>query len=348
MKIHSVKVSEKRVDSSAGRISLNSGSNAPSSTNYLIVRIDTDSGISGFGVTSFGPSGLTAGKAILEELIPLVVGEDPLATEKLWAKARGYGSSLGWSGILPRVYAAIDLALWDIKGKSFREPLHRYFGSARASAPYFLGDIAPLGIDTATVLSTWKKYAANQPLGLLVKIGTDDIQKDADRVHDIRNGIGDEAWLGITAEGRYDLGTAMAFARFFDEEIGIDWFESPIATSDVAGYERLSLHFEAPLCVGPGIDSVEEFRDWLARGTVRILRPDPIRLGGLTPLLRVIAMADAYHVPCVIKGLPDLAIHLACGIANMNLLDWSEPFQTLKIEKGQILAPEKPGIGWEF
>ena len=348
MKILSISVTEKRCEVSASRISLDAPVAAASSTTHLIVRIDTDAGVVGYGLTAFAGAGLEAGKSLLNELTPLLIGEDPLAIEKHWAKARSHFAGIGWSGLVPRVYAAVDLALWDIKGKSLNLPLHRFFGSARAGVPFFLGDIAPVSADSGQVLQAWKKQSANLPLGILVKVGTDDIQKDADRVHEIRDGIGDGAWLGITAEGRYDLGTAMAFARFFDEEIGIDWFESPIPTTDVAGYERLSMHFEAPLCVGPGFDAVEDFRDWLQRGSARILRPDPLRLGGLTPLIRVLALAEAYHVPCVLKGSPDVAIHLACGMANINMVEWTEPMQELEFDKSHVLAPTKPGIGWEF
>ena len=206
----------------------------------------------------------------------------------------------------------------------------------------------PASADSTTVVAAWKKHAAQRPLGVLVKVGSDDIQKDADRVHQIRDGIGEDAWLGIAAEGRYDLGTAMAFARFFDEEIGIDWFESPIPTSDAAGYQRLSLHFEAPLCVGAGFDAVEDFRDWLVRGSARILRPDPLRLGGLTPLLKVIALAEVHHAPCIVKGLPDVATHLACGLSGMTMVEWSEPLGGVNGDKGLARVSAKPGIGWDF
>jgi L-talarate/galactarate dehydratase len=349
MKITAITLNMRQASAPAQRISLQAGPPATEAARtHLEVTLTTTDGITGYGLSQLHEHGIAAGKALLEELAPLLIGQDAFAHEKCWAIARQFGRHLGWAGLLPRVYAAIDTALWDLKGQALKLPLHQLFGAARSGVPFFIGDVAPLNASSTDVIAAYKKLSGLKPTGVLVKIGTADIQHDADRVHQIRDGLGDNAWLGIAADGRYDLGTAMAFARFFDEEIQIDWMESPVPASDVAGYQRLSQHFEAPLAIGHSLDSLEDFRDWLGRGTVRILRPDPYRLGGITPLLKVATLAEAYHVPCVIHGATDIAVHLACGLNNITMVDWSSPVQKLETQAGLIQAPPAPGIGWRF
>jgi L-alanine-DL-glutamate epimerase-like enolase superfamily enzyme len=214
----------------------------------------------------------------------------------------------------------------------------------------FAGDLAPLGTDAQQTIKSARPLLEQGTLGVSIDVGNGDVQLDADRVQQIRDGLGESAWLGISADGRYDLGTALAMAHFYEEDVGIDWIDYPIPVEDRVGYRRLAERMEVPLALGSSFDSRDDFRRVLESGDVRVLRPDPLRLGGITPLLKVAALAEAFHVSVVPFRLPEVGVHLACGLPNAPMAEWgnwlapafSEPVAP---REGKLTPPARPGHG---
>src|SRR5205807_4220361 len=120
---------------------------------------------------------------------------------------------------------------------------------ARPAAPFFVSDLAGVGRDPADVVKAAKPLLKQGAVGVRVEIGSGDVQADADRVREISDGLGDEASVGVAAGGRFDLGTAMALAHFFEDQ-GVDLFEDPIPAADAPGYAKLAAMMEVPLAVG--------------------------------------------------------------------------------------------------
>src|SRR5262249_6898321 len=160
---------------------------------------------------------------------------------RLLAKAETRFRGAGFAGLVARAYSAIDIALWDAKAKSAGVPLFKLLGGVRSAADYFVSDIAVSGREAAEVVKLAKPLLKQGATGVRVEIGSGDVQADADRVREISEGLGDDAWVGVAADGRFDLGTAQALAHFF-ADIGIDWFEDPIPASDEIGYAKLAGH----------------------------------------------------------------------------------------------------------
>jgi L-alanine-DL-glutamate epimerase-like enolase superfamily enzyme len=130
----------------------------------------------------------------------------------------------------------------------------------------------------------------------------------------------------------------------------VDWFEEPLPADDHDGYQRLASRLETPLAVGSTFDSLASFREVLQRGEARILRPDVLQLGGITPFLKVAALAEAYHVTVAPYRLPEIGIHLACGLPNVQAVEyvsWLAPTfeEPVRIEKGQLAPRNVPGLG---
>ena len=256
------------------------------------------------------------------ELSPLVVGEDPNDTERHFARAQNRFRSTGWPGLASRAYAAIDIALWDLKGKAAGLPLYRLLGGAGSAASCFIGDLATIGSDADQTVRSATPWLGQGVMGVAIDVGGGDVQLDADRVQRIRDGLGESAWIGIAADGRYDLGTALAMAHFYEEDVGIDWFDSPIPVEDRVGYRRLAERMEVPLAIGSTLDDRDAFLAALQQGDIRVLRPDPLRLGGITPVLKLAALAEAYQVKIVPFRLPEVGVHLACGLPNVPMAEW--------------------------
>jgi L-alanine-DL-glutamate epimerase-like enolase superfamily enzyme len=262
------------------RVSL-SDPRPPQTVAFVAVRVRSDTGAVGLGFTA-SPSAGRAVRALVEgEFAPLVVGEDPTETERLLAKAQGRLRSAGWAGLAARAYAAIDIALWDLKAVAADLPLYRLLGGSRSAAPCFAGDLAPIGLDAGQTIGAARRWMDDGVLGVAVEVGGGEVQLDADRVQQIRDGFGESAWLGIAAEGRYDLGTALAMAHFYEEDVGIDWIDYPLPVEDRVGYRRLAERMEVPLALGSSFDDRDAFRRVLEVGDVGVGGAPVLTLGGL-------------------------------------------------------------------
>jgi L-alanine-DL-glutamate epimerase-like enolase superfamily enzyme len=319
----------------------------------LLVRVGTESVPFGTGMVCTPVAGRTIRGLIETELAPMVVGEDANDNEKLFSRISNRFRGVGWSGLVSRAYAAIDIALWDLKAKAAGLPLYRLLGGARPSASCFAGDLASLATDPQQTIAAARPLIDQGILGVSVEVGGGDVQLDADRVQQIRDGLGESAWLGISADGRYDFGTALAIAHFYEEDVGIDWFDTPIPIEDRTGYRRLAERMEVPLAAGACFENREEFRQILERGDVRVLRPDPLRLGGITPFLKIAALAEAFHVAVVPYRLPEVGVHLACGLPNVPFVEWGSWLAALWTEPvvprdGKLTPRPVPGIGLEW
>ncbi|MFO0822803.1 MAG: mandelate racemase/muconate lactonizing enzyme family protein [Gemmataceae bacterium] len=316
----------------------------------VLVHLETDAGLTGLGFTYLiGPGAATVRSLIEGELVPLVLGEDPRETDKHFAKAEAHFRSVGFAGLAARAYSAVDVALWDLKAKAAEVPLFRVLGSAREAAPFFVSDLGLGGHDSAEVLKAAKPLMKQGATGVRIEIGGGDVQADAERVREISDGLGDDAWVGVAADGRFDLGTAQALAHFF-EDIGIDWFEDPIPAADEIGYTKLAGLMETPLAVGSGFASREAFFRVIRTGHVRTIRPDIGRLGGITPLLKVASVAEAFQVSVCPVRMPEVGVHLACGLSVVSHVDSVSWFKDVfvggpKLDGGKLVPGSEPGLG---
>src|SRR6266852_689238 len=203
----------------------------------LLVYLDTDAGHRGLGFAYALQGGGRALKVIADDdLAPLVVGEDPLDHERLGAKAYWRLQSIGRRGLVAQAYSAIDLALWDLKGKAAGLPLWKLLGGARDAAPVFVSDTGYLWMSAEEIIDASRPYLDQQVMGIKVRVDGLSPEVDADRVTRVREALGEDVWLAVDADQRYDYATALSMGHFFEEEMGVDWFEDPIAQGDVDGH----------------------------------------------------------------------------------------------------------------
>src|SRR5262245_45499291 len=281
----------------------------------LLVDLDTDSGLRGLGFSATLQGGGRALKAVADDdLAPLLLGEDPLDHERLAALVARRLQGIGRGGLLPQAYAAVDIALWDLKGKAANLPLHKLLGGARASAPAFAADCGWLWLSPDEIVAAAQGYLKQGLLGINLQVGSPNPETDAERVTQVREALGEDVWLGVDANQSYDLGTALAMGYLFEEEIGVDWFEEPLSCDDVEGHARLAAKLEVPLAVGGMLNSAAEFRHYVEAGAAAVLRPDVTRLGGITAWLKVASLAELHHRPLAPHRLPEVSVHLACGL----------------------------------
>jgi L-alanine-DL-glutamate epimerase-like enolase superfamily enzyme len=296
----------------AGRVSLTERPVARPAE--LTLTVTTDGNLVGSSVTLLPAVGHRAVVAILEhDLAPLLTGDDLRRTEPLFRKVESHFGEVGFAGPASRAYAAIDLAMWDIQAKAAGQSLGDLLGGVRREPPFFVRDTGGPTRAADEVVRLAKPWIAKGAKGVLIEVGSGDVQADADRVRAVSDELGDDAWVGVDARGRYDLGTALALAHFFDD-VGVGWFEEPLPTSDAAGYHRLADRMETTLAAGANCQSLRELISLAQTGAVRVLRPDPRKLGGLTPLLRLATIAESHHATIVPTGLAAVGEAICQGL----------------------------------
>lgn len=326
-------------------------STAPDAVELILVHIETDTGIRGVGFTyTLGP-GASAIRALIDtELKPVFMEEDPRDTDRLFARAEARFRAVGFGGLAARAYCAVDVALWDAKAKAAGVPLAKLLGNAKPAAEFVISDAAIGGRDASEALKAAKPHLKQGATGVRVEIGMGgDVQADAERIRAIQEGLGEDAWVAVAAENRFDLSTALALTHFF-EDVGVDVFEDPIPAADTVGYEKLARLAEVPIAVGSNFDTRDAFFKVIRDGTIRTIRPDVCRLGGITPLLKVAAVAEAYHVAVSPVRMPEVGVHLACGLAcvpHVDCVSWLREVFTggPAIEGGKMTPNAEPGVG---
>jgi L-alanine-DL-glutamate epimerase-like enolase superfamily enzyme len=319
----------------------------------LLVHVHTQEGLTGLG---FAYALQGSGRALLasaeDDISPLIVGENALDHERLAAKVYWRLQTIGRRGLVQQAYSAVDLALWDLKGKAAGLPLYKLLGGARDSAPVYGSDTAWLWMSPEQIIDASRPYLDQGMMGIKVKVGADP-EADADRLTRIREALGDDVWLGVDANERYDYGTALAMGHFFEEEIGADWFEEPLTCEDVAGHARLASKLEIPIAGGEMLFGLDEFRSYLEHGAFAVVQPDVTRVGGLTAWLKVAALAEARHLPLSPHLLPEVSVHLACGlpaVTSVEYMPWLYPLFTNPphVEEGRLVPPSAPGLGLQL
>ncbi len=318
----------------------------------LLVRLGVDDGPTGLG---FAYTLQGSGRALLavavDDISPLLQGEDAFDHERLGVKVYWALQTIGRRGLVQQAYSAFDVALWDLKAKAANLPLYKLLGGARASAAVYGSDTAWLWMSPDQIIEASRPYLDQGMMGIKVKVGAGP-EADAQRLTALREAFGDDVWLAVDANERYDYGTALAMGRFFEEEIGADWFEEPITCEDVEGHARLAAKLDVPIAAGEMLFGRDEFTAYLGRGALDVVQPDVTRVGGITGWLKVAALAEQHNRPLSPHLLPEIGVHLACGlppVASVEYMPWLYPLFTAppRIEKGRLVPPPRPGLGLE-
>ena len=173
---------------------------------------------------------------------------------------------------------------------------------------------------------------------------------DPERVRQIREAVPEGAWFEVSGCGRYDFSSALWMGRTFEEEFGIDGFLDPLRPDDLAGLGRLAGRLDVPLAVGSLYDRPDDFARLMDLGGIDAVRIDPVRLGGLTPARKVAAAGELWHVAVTPVRLPEVGVHLACGVVWGRVGEYVDWFAELfaggpRFENGQLVAPDDPGLG---
>lgn len=321
----------------------------------VFVSIDTDEGITGYGLTGFIQRFGTK-EFINRELASLLVGKSPLETEALWHQMYTLHNPRSQTGVWSSAVSAVDLAIWDIKGRYYEEPVWRLLGGAKSKVPAYI-TFGLLEFDREQLVEMAHRFVreGQDKLKLVVAIGNgENPAEDVARVKAVREAVGDNVELMVDANYLFSLPRAVALAKMI-EPYNIAWFEEPVYGNDPRLLADLRRKTTVPIAAGQNEGSRFRHLELLLNNAVDILQPNVCYVGGYTEAVKVAAMAQAFNIPVANGGgWPHHNMHLQAAVANglrveFHYTMWKAGEIIFKNppgpEKGWVTLTDRPGLG---
>ena len=330
----------------------------------LLVEVMTDAGMAGWGEAWSSP--ITAAAYIRQRLAPLILGQDPTATGRLWRMMAG---TAGYDrrGSAMMATAAMDIALHDIAGKARGVPVSALLGGAlrdRATA-YASGPFMKPGGHPYRTVPTQVEAWAREGFRAFKPRGGFSPREDGAMMLGLRRQLGPDAALMLDFNQGYTASAAIQAARHL-QDAELLWLEEPVGPEDVAGYRTVAQAAPMAIAGGEALASLAGFRDFVTTGAMGVLQPDLAVCGGFTGVMRVAALAEAFDLPVVPHvwgavvnyhaALQLVSVLPACRAGTAASLPFIEVDVTenplLEVlgkprpdSAGTIAIPDRPGLG---
>jgi L-alanine-DL-glutamate epimerase-like enolase superfamily enzyme len=328
----------------------------------VVVKVTTDEGVTGWGEAHHGRAHTAVAKLIETTLRQLILGMDAHDVSGVWEKiyrfqlashGMGAGTCLAMSGI--------DMALWDIRGKTLGVPLYKLLGGSRKAVPAYAGGVS-LGYQAPQALIEEAKKSLDQGYkAIKLRVG-DSVSNDVQRMKAVRQAFGDDLVILTDANIGYEPEDVRRVMPAMDE-LGIGWLEEPFPAQDYRSYREAKSWGRTPLAAGENHYTRFEFNRVIEDGAITILQPDLSKTGGITEALRIAALASAWKLPLhphsSMTGLNHAAsIHFLAAIDNGGYFEGdvsrANKFRDELVENpgsvdrdGNVWPLDKPGLGLE-
>ncbi len=338
-----------------------------SSRQTTIVIVSTDEGIQGVG-ESFGPARAIAA-AVESYCAPMIIGKDPFSSSPIWDAVYGYLRANSQKGLLVDALSAIDIALWDIKGKALGMPVYKLLGGGYRDKArvYATGLYRPdVKNPVEALVEEALGYKKEGFPAMKLKIGHVSPEEDLQIIKAIRDAIGYDLKLMVDANCAYDATEAIKLAKEM-EKYDIYWFEEPVPPEDIEG--SLEVKNNTTIRIATGECEFTRYGFWqlISRRAADILQPDICCAGGFTETQKILAMATAANIQCI-PHVWGSNVAIAAALQFYATIPYipikanpPEPFfeydrspnplregttrEKFVIKDGYIDVPQKPGLG---
>jgi L-alanine-DL-glutamate epimerase-like enolase superfamily enzyme len=328
------------------------------------VRVHTDDGVSGLGEASPMQGGLASLGMVKHNLAPKLVGADPLDHAVLLDTLVHDFVKLGPEGALTGALAALDIALWDLKGKALGQPVYKLLGGAWLTAIPFYASIGGNGDRTLDeVLRVVETRLKNAPAAIKIRFDNNrtrldsDIPGDIAKARAVRRLVGDSFPLAFDANNGFTTGGAIRVGRAL-EDLGYWWFEEPVQHYHVKAMGQVAQALDITVSAGEQTYTLAALADLIAAG-VPMIQPDIVKMGGITGLQRCAALAHAHGVELVSHQTQPTIGHtanlhmVACQLHATKPAEWNDPSTRThavfenppKPVGGLFHLPDGPGLG---
>ena len=341
------------------------------SVGWLWVRVHTDEGVYGTGETF--PASASERAVILRDYAPSLLGRDPRDIEKIWSDLFAQVQYRGWAGAEIRALSAVDVALYDLLGKSCNLPVYALLGGKfRDSVPVYntcyddsydfntqpvelAGDLLNAGI---TAMKIWPFDGVARRTGGQ-SISADQLAEGLEPVRRIREAFGSRMRIMMEFHGLWNVPCAVKIAKAL-EPWDIEWLEEMLPQDNLSAYRTLAGYVTQPLCLSERLLTRWGFRELLENGAASIIMPDLVWCGGLTETRKVAALAATYYLPiaphnCAGPVTHFASWHLATATPNLAILEtvrrhYNHRYPEISTAAGapvagQLGVPPGPGLG---
>ena len=349
---------------------------------FIFVQVDTDEDTTGWGeITSTSPAANRVVARALRETNALLVGDDATRIGAIWHKLFRHFTFMGSRGAASHCLSGIDIALWDIRGKSLGVPVYELLGGAlREDVPLYthpeqscLMDKGALRDEITRLLDAgfdalkFDPFPFEGDFGGMLNYVDGNLSKSDERIAveitaTVREIVGPEVEVLIDAHGRFNVPTAIRLSNTLHDAAAIDWFEEPVPVESHRALAQVREATHAPICVGERLHTRWDFVPIFENGLADFVMPDVTWAGGVSELMRIAAMAEAYFVPVsphdasgplnvmagaqVMLAVPNVdrveTAHF--GLAKYNAF-LAEP---LDVKAGRLRVPRRPGLGLDL
>jgi L-alanine-DL-glutamate epimerase-like enolase superfamily enzyme len=303
---------------------------------WLVVEVFTDEGVVGIGNAALAPQ---VTKQVIDlHLKPLLIGKDPWDIEFLWQLMYRKTMAFGRRGIGMVAISAVDIALWDILGKSVKQPVYRLLGGrTKPRIPVYASRL--YSVELGELAAEANRYKAEGYKAMKLRFGwgpTDGaagMQRNLNLVRTVRDTVGD----GIDVMADAYMGWTLDYAKRMlplIEPFNLRWLEEPVIPDDVYGYAELKSYGRVPIAGGEHEFTAYGFRDLLEARALDYIQFDTNRVGGLTQARKIAAMAEAYSVPVIPHAGQMHNYHVVMASLNSPMAEY---FPVVDVEVGNEL-----------
>ena len=303
---------------------------------WLIVEVFTDDGQVGLGNAALAPQ-LT--KQVIDlYLKPLLIGQDPWDIERLWQHMYRKTMAFGRKGIGMVAISAVDVALWDLLGKSAKQPVYRLLGGrTKARIPVYASRL--YSVELNELAAEAKRYKEDGYLAMKLRFGwgpadgAAGMQRNLALVRTVREAVGDSIDVMADAYMGWTLDYAKRMLPLL-EPFQLRWLEEPVIPDDIHGYAELRSHGRIPIAGGEHEFTLYGFRELLEAHALDYIQFDTNRVGGITQARKIAALAEAHSVPVIPHAGQMHNYHIVMASLNSPM---AEHFPMVDVEVGNEL-----------
>lgn len=337
-------------------------------TNWVFVKVYTDEGIDGVGEATLEYKEKALIGAV-EHIRDYLVGKDPRQIERHWHDI--YRDAY-WRGgaVLMSALSAVEMALWDILGKSLGVPVYQLLGGrandkvriyvngwfAGAKKPEEFAASAKAAMERGVTALKWDPFGK-----AYLTLSNAELDNALACVAAVREAVGNRVDLLIEGHGRFDVPTGIRIAKEL-EQFRPMWFEEPVPPDNLEALKAVRDKSTVPISAGERLYTLKDYKDLFEMRAADYIQPDISHAGGIMELKKIAAVADTYYIPFAPHNPSGpvanaATLQLAACCPNFNILEimysdvtWRADVtnESLHYENGYITIPDKPGLGIEL
>jgi L-alanine-DL-glutamate epimerase-like enolase superfamily enzyme len=343
--------------------------NPPRRRFFAVLKVSTDEGVVGWGEASdcYGHSHPLTVRALFEEKIKwMLIGQDPRPLDQLMVRLRRHlYHPLGARELVIQCLSAVDIALWDIRGKLENRPISAILGAHRDRLSLYAATKPAFHEPIELHLARIERLTARGVRAAKLRVGRD-LHWDETYVREMRALVPPEVELLVDGKYNYYPDSAIRLAQVLGE-IGAVYFEEPVDDTSLEEVARVAAHSPVPLAYGEHCFTVNDFRDLITHKAARVLNPDATICGGISEMMRVARLAEAHQLKLVphCGGLTAIGMaanfHVAAALPEVGHFEYDaradQPlrdelpsealFSNERIVDGCLPVPAGPGLGIE-